>query len=676
MMMTIATKPEFRLETLWTPAKADTQAVYSLTLTNASDRPVRDFRLCVSGPARIDPAAVVEGGVLLSRLSNYSEFAPPADLVLQPGSVWTVKAHGMSFEPQHWTDGANSAYLVLADGSTAPISVVPSRAHGDNAELKRGAVIYPVPKVAPVAVSVVPWPQEVSVSGRLTPPLGFDLAPEGAEAEAAARSFAALTGSLFPIEGLVRPVSEGGLPATLSLSGDLAEEAYVIRFSPAGVAVTGGTRTGLLYGLITLGQILRGARLHPGTFLFPAGGEIRDEPALGWRGTHLDVARQFYSTAEVSRFLRLMAWNKLNRFHWHLSDDEAWRIEIDAYPALTDIGAWRGHGRKIPPLLGSGPQVTGGYYTKAAVREIVALAATLGIEVMPEIDVPGHSFAMLQAIPELRDPDEAGSYYSVQGFPDNCLNPAREETYRVLEVVFDELIELFPSKIIHVGADEVPLGAWSGSPEALERLRAVAGDEMATTHAKRLNVVTNTHGADEIDGSGAAVLQAEFLARVQGFLASRGCVTGGWQEAAHGNVIDKEKSLLFGWRTVEANAELAGEGYDIVVCPGQVYYLDMANSPAWSEPGGSWAGWSDPEKLYLFDPIEGWTDSQKKHLRGLQCCIWSEPMTDRGVFDRLVFPRLSALAETGWTRPERKNFKRFEALVGLMPVLYGFYSEQ
>ena len=151
-----------------------------------------------------------------------------------------------------------------------------------------------------------------------------------------------------------------------------------------------------------------------------------------------------------------------------------------------------------------------------------------------------------------------------------------------------------------------------------------------------------------------------------------GCITGGWQEAAHGNVIDKDKSYLFGWRTVEVSAALAGEGYNMVVCPGQVYYLDMANSPAWSEPGAGWAGWSDPEKLYRFDPVEGWTDAQKRHFLGVQSCIWSEPMTDRAVFDRLVFPRLSALAETGWTRPEHKSWERFKALAGLMPVLYGF----
>ena len=248
---------------------------------------------------------------------------------------------------------------------------------------------------------------------------------------------------------------------------------------------------------------------------------------------------------------------------------------------------------------------------------------------IPEIDVPGHCYAMLQALPELRDPGENGSYFSVQGFPNNCLNPAREETYRVLETIFDELIELFPSKIIHVGADEVPLGAWSGSPEALARLREIGGAAIADAHARRNNVVTNLHGADEIEGSGAALLQAEFLQRIQTFLASRGCITGGWEEAAHGNVIDKAKVYLIGWRTVEVSAELAGEGYDMVVCPGQVYYLDMANSPAWSEPGAGWAGWSDPEKLYRFDPVEGWTEAQKRHFLGVQGCIWSEPMTDR-----------------------------------------------
>ena len=222
----------------------------------------------------------------------------------------------------------------------------------------------------------------------------------------------------------------------------------------------------------------------------------------------------------------------------------------------------------------------------------------------------------------------------------------------------------------------MPLGAWSGSPEALAKLTELAGPAMAEAHAKRLNVTTNTHGADDIEGSGAAVLQSIFLKRVQAFLASRGCITGGWEEVAHGDVVDKEQVYLVGWRSVEVNAALAGRGYDVVVSPGQSYYLDMSQSNEWAEPGAGWAGWSSVEKTYEFDATEGWTDEQKQHFLGIQACIWSEPMSDRAVFDRLVFPRLSAIAEAGWTPKARKSFQRFTALVGLMPNLYGHWSDE
>lgn len=639
----------FRLATAWHPAKDDEPLAYLLTLTNLSDEPIRDFRLCVSGPGRIDPAASVEGATLTARLSNHSEFAPPVDFVLQPKTSWTITARGLSYPLRHWTDGGTTAYLVLADGTTAPVAITPTRAIGDNAPLKRGAEIYPVPVSVDVPLSIVPWPQAVSISGRRCVPLGLALLPRDDEAERAADTFETLVQSLFPVEGIVRSQAEGGLPVTLRVAEGFKAEAYAIRFGDQ-TEVTAGSRSGLLYGLITLGQILRGARLHPETFVFPLEGEIRDEPTMRWRGTHLDVARQFYGSAEISQFLNILAWNKLNRFHWHLSDDEAWRVEIDAYPELVSIGAWRGHGLPIPPLLGSGPEAMGGYYTKAAIREIIRLADDLGIDVVPEIDMPGHCYSVLQSLPWLRDPQETGEYFSIQGFPNNCLNPSREETYQFVETILDELLELFPSKTIHVGADEVPADAWTGSPQAKARLAQLGSDN-------------------------AAVLQADFLKRVQASLTKRGRITGAWEEAAHGGGIDKNHCYLNGWHTVEISAKLATEGYDIVVCPGPVYYLDMANSPDWSEPGAGWAGWSEPEKLYNFDPVEGWSTSQKERFLGVQTCIWSEPMTDRAVFDRLVFPRISALAETGWTRPEAKSWSRFKALAGLMPILYGFRSE-
>ena len=662
--------PALELEATWLPADGDRTPSYRLDLTNGSQAPVGDFRLCVSGPCQIAPTARAEGGTLGRRLSTFTELLPPEGFILAPGATWTVSVRDLGWSFRHWTDGARGAYLALADGTTLPAATAATKLRGNNRPPKRGVDPYPVPASPPEPVSIIPWPNAVSVSGIGPAPAGLALVPEDGEAIAAADAFTRLTRDLFAVEGIVRPVEEGGFPVRLCLKDGLAGEAYEIAFSPANASVSASTRTGLLYSLVTLGQIWRGAHHHPEAYGFPRNGAISDAPAMGWRGLHLDVARRFYGTAEIEKLLSILAWNKLNRFHWHLSDDEAWRVEIDAYPALTEIGAWRGHDLAIPPLLGSPPERTGGYYSKAAIRGIVAHARALGIEVVPEIDVPGHSYALLQAIPELRDPDETGSYHSVQAFPNNCLNPAREITYTVLETIFRELIGLFPFRTIHVGADEVPLGAWSGSPEALEKLRAIAGAEMAEAHAKRLDAVTDTHLAEAIEGSGAAVLQAHFLKRLQTFLAGEGCITGGWEEAAHGGVIDKDRTYLCGWRDMDISAALAGEGYRMVVCPGQTYYLDMAHSQDWEEPGASWAGCSTPEATYAFDPVAGWTAVQKANLQGVQACIWSEPMKDRAVFDRLVFPRLSAVAETGWTEKERKSWQRFSAAAGLMPALY------
>lgn len=666
----------FSLQSRWTPSSETEPECYHLTLTNHSDGPVEGFRLFVSGPARIDAAATIEGGTLVRRLSNHSGFAPDKGFVLAPGASWRATARGLSFPLRHWSDGASAAYIELADGSIAPVSISPTQFEDDNAPLKKGTAVFPVPGTAPVSVSIVPWPKEVTVGAGRPVPEGLDLRPEGSAADLACEAFKSLVDHLFPAEGIVRPAAENGFPVVFEVAATLGGEGYALTFAEDRVTMRAASRSGFLYGLITLGQMLRGAKKYRGVFVFPSSGSIEDEPHSGWRGCHLDVSRQFYASAEVSQLLRVMAWNKLNRFHWHLSDDEGWRVEIDAFPELTKVGAWRGHGLPLPPLLGSGPQKWGGYYSKAAIRGIVALGQSLGIETIPEIDVPGHCYAALQSLPHLIDPQETGEYSSVQGFPNNCLNPAHEPVYSFLEAVIDELVELFPFKTIHVGADEVPLGAWSGSPLALAMLERIAGKKTAEEHAKRNNQAPNPHTADEIEGSGTAILQAEFLKRIQGYIASKGCVTGGWQEAAHGNVIDKDKSYLVGWRNVEVSAALAGEGYDIVVSPAQRYYLDMANGAAWSEPGAGWAGWSGSRETYDFDPVEGWTDAQKQHFLGVQACIWSESMSDRAIFDRLVFPRLSAVAETGWAKPEAKSWDRFSALVGLMPILYGNWESE
>lgn len=629
----------------WRPAAEGVAARYRLMLTNETGEALRDFRLGISGPGGISEDNEIAGAKVVTQLSNFCELAPERGFVLAPGASWTIDVLAPDFTIRHWTDGATTGFLILADGTTRSLRTVPVRLEGSDTVRKQGTAIYKVPEHPPVSVSIVPWPKEVAVSGRRTAPAGLAPIPS-AVGKSAAAAFAKLTERLFPGEGLVRPAHEGGFPVEL-VAGPGGREGYAIEFAAERARVIGETETGLLYGLITLGQILRGARIHLRQFNFPTAGRIEDTPAMVWRGSLLDVARRYYARDEVERFIAILAWNKLNVVHLHLSDDESWRVEIDAYPQLTGKGAWRGYGMAVPPLLGSGPERTGGYYSKADIRAFVAFATELGVDVVPEIDMPGHCYALLQAIPALRDPGENAPYHSVQSFPNNCLNPAIEATYGVVETILGEMAELFPSRYFHVGADEVPEDAWHSSPAA-NKMR------------KDLGV------------TGTAPLQAKFLQRLQAFLTSKGKLTGAWEEASHGGGIDKANCYLVGWRTTEGSQQLAAEGYDVVVGPGQAYYLDMAISEDWHECGAAWAGWSSLEKAYTFEPTAGWSDAERNKLLGIQACIWSEPMTDRAVFDRLVFPRLSAIAETGWST--NRDFARFKALVGLMPNLYGRYE--
>ena len=389
-----------------------------------------DFSLGFSGPARVSVNAELRGGQVVTSLANYCEIAPEAGFVLKPGGEWVVDVLKLDFPVRHWTDGATTGFVIHRDGTRSVARTQPTRLAGSDTERKRGRIAMPVPEQPPVPVSIIPWPNSVAVAGRRTPPLGLALSGGDDASQEVARNFAALTQRLFPGEGIVRDSHQGGLPVELALEPALPVDGYIIEFDPEGCAVRAGGPAGLLHGLVTLGQIQRGARLHPRSFTFPISGRIEDRPRFEWRGCMLDVARRFYSVDEVKQFIALLAWNKMNVFHFHLADDEGWRVEVDAFPDLVKKAAFRGHGMAVPPLLGSGPEPTGGYYTKQAISEIVALAADFGVDVVPEFDMPGHCYALLQALPHLRDPKETGRYYSIQSYPNNCLNPAIEARLR------------------------------------------------------------------------------------------------------------------------------------------------------------------------------------------------------------------------------------------------------
>ena len=333
----------------------------------------------------------------------------------------------------------------------------------------------------------------------------------------------------------------------------------------------------------------------------------------------------------------------MNVLHFHLSDDEGWRLDIPEYPELAEVAAWRGYGLAVPPFLGSGIGRYGGVYSAAEIGALVAHADALGIAIVPEIDIPGHCYCVLQAIPSLRDPGETGIYRSIQGFPNNCLNPAVEKSYEFLEAVFATIAELFPAPWIHVGGDEVPHDAWLGSPLA----RALMAK----------------HGWTEI-----YQLQSHFLKRVQGIIRGLGKKTGAWEEAALGGGVEAQNSYLVAWRKSASGLALAEAGYDVVLAPAEHAYFDMAQSDAFWEPGASWAG--TVPLTHPTNSIPAATGRRRcaSRLIGVQSCLWSENLCDRALFDHLVFPRLSAIAETGWTPRGKKSLPRFLATHPLMPA--------
>jgi hexosaminidase len=369
-----------------------------------------------------------------------------------------------------------------------------------------------------------------------------------------------------------------------------------------GLRLTAGSEPALQQAITAL---VRGAR--PG----------RHTPRYEWRGLHIDLARQFLPAADVSWLVDVAAWHGLNRLHLHLTDDEGWRVPVDGYPALTEVGAWRGDGLPIPPLLGSGSEPYGGAYTREEIAGWVAAAGEAGVVLVPEVDLPGHCFAALAAYPDLADPDDTSGAVSVQWFVDNVLNPGVAGWRPFVEAVFGSLADLFPSPWLHAGGDELPPGAWRQSPAAQR-----AG----------------------MDGTG-------FLRDIVELIVSTtGRRIGVWQEAAEAGAVRPDDGYVVGWKSAGDCRRLAADGFQVVAAPAEVYYLDMAADAEWHTPGMSWAGHSSVADIEAFDAGAGWSDGERANLLGVQACLWAEHVHDRPALERLLFPRLATFAESTWLR--------------------------
>jgi hexosaminidase len=620
--------------------------VLTLRLHNGSGTMLEGFKLAFNGMFGIDAEAEITGGTLVERLSYHHVIAPPAGFVLAPEATWTVAARRIATDPAtkvptHYTYGPRSAHLILADGTARSVAVAPMTRDGMAGRPARAQpALVPMPASEP-PVAVIPHPRAVQVAGaRDATAAALALAEGTVEARAAFNAAKDLATRLF---GGVQPLFADTGMGCVARSAPMADEAYRIVFAPETITVFAAGRTGFLYAFVTLGQMLRGARARPQQFVLPTRGEIADAPRFGWRGTLFDLSRRVYRIEALHRAADILAWHKLNRLHLHLTDDEGWRLEIPEYPELGEIAGWRGHGLALPPLFGSPAERHGAVYSRAEAATLAAHATSLGIVAVPEIDVPGHSYATLRALPRLKDPGEAGSYRDVHHYANNALNPGVEATYDFLETVYGTVADLFPSPLIHIGGDEVAKGAWLGSPLARTLMQA--------------------HGWTE-----TAQLQSHFLQRVQATITALGRETGAWEEAAQGGGIDAQRSCLFAWTGAEAGLALAKAGYDVILMPGTRYYLDMAQGADWWEPGASWAGTVPLDLTYGYEPGGDWPPELRPRLRGIEAALWGEPLGEEpGLIEYLLFPRLSAVAETAWTPLERKNLSRFQAMQDLIP---------
>lgn len=493
---------------------------------------------------------------------------------------------------------------------------------------------------------LIPAPTAVTDPGRCGFPFETDTALWGEPGTEGTRRW--LRSTLGAALGLPLPPGEEGARNTVALRLDagLPPEAYRLEVVATwGVVITGGSPAGVFWGAQTLRQLLgpaafRRAPVHPDMTYGVPHQTIHDAPRFGWRGLMLDVARHFMPKEGVLRYLDLMAAHKLNVFHFHLTDDQGWRVEIERYPKLTEIGSWRARtkfGHRASPLWDDKPH--GGYYTQDDIREIVAYAAERHITVVPEIDVPGHSQAAIAAYPELGNTDvidtNSLSVWDTWGINPNVLAPT-DNTLRFYEGVFEELLELFPSEFIHVGGDECLKDQWKQSATAQARI-----EELGL--------------ADEDE------LQSWFIGHFDKWLSARGRRLVGWDEILEGGLADG--AVVSSWRGYEGGITAARAGHDVVMCPEQHVYLDWRQAPGEDEPVPI-AHVRTLEDVYRFEPVpEQLGEDEARHVLGAQANVWTEVMEDHARVDYQTFPRLAAFAEVAWSAlpaPAERDFADFE----------------
>lgn len=460
--------------------------------------------------------------------------------------------------------------------------------------------------------------------------------------------------------GLRLKVSAGdcsGKGRVISLSSGLVsnnDEAYRIIVGKDRVSIEGASDAGTFYGTQTLRKSLPvaavGSRIDRVNLTAAV---IDDAPRFGYRGMHLDVARHMQPVEFVKKYIDLLALHNMNRFHWHLTEDQGWRIEIKAYPKLTEIGSMRsgtliGH-KKAGPAVYDDIQ-HGGYFTQDEIREVVAYAADRHITIIPEVDLPGHMIAAMASYPELGCTRGAYEVEKTWGVFEDVLCVGRENTFEFLEKVFTEVLELFPSQYIHIGGDECPKKRWEECPDCQARIK-----ELGLKDDKE-------HTAEQ-------KLQSYTMARVEKFLNDRGRSIIGWDEILEGGVAPN--ATIMSWRGTKGGIAAAKAGHDAIMTPNKFLYFDYYQSEDRDKEPLGIGGYVPVEMVYNYEPFDAdLTEDQKKHIIGVQANLWTEYIKTPEHVEYMVLPRMDALSEVQWTPLGSKDYEGFLGRLGKMRSIY------
>ncbi len=432
------------------------------------------------------------------------------------------------------------------------------------------------------------------------------------------------------------------------------KEGYQLTVSTDGITLVASEANGFFYGVQTIYQLLPpqiyGKEMVTQADWSVPGVKIKDAPHFKYRGLMLDVCRHFSSVDYIYKFIDMLAAHKMNTFHWHLTDDQGWRIEIKKYPKLTEIGAKRKESL-TDYYYTNWPQVFdgkehGGYYTQEQIKSVVAYAASKYITVIPEIEMPGHAMAAIASYPELScTPDIKYDVACTWGVFEQVYCP-KEETFGFLEDVLNEVMQLFPSKYIHIGGDECPKTAWEKSKECQSLIAKLSLKDDTTPNA----VDGRKHTKEE-------KLQSYFITRMEKYLNSKGRNIIGWDEILEGGLAPN--ATVMSWRGTEGGINAAKAGHDAIMTPGAYVYLDHYQESPEIAPT-TIGGYNTLKKTYYYNPVPNDADEVvKQHIIGIQGNIWTEYMQNDSRRDYQAFPRAIAIAETGWTKPEHKNWTSF-----------------